>query len=114
MSRPRPAAVVPADLGWSDIGSWSTLWEVLDRDAADNAVEGSVILSDHRNSLLAPGESILTTVIGLEDVVVVSTSDAVLVTPRARAEEVKELVEQLKVQNHRAAEEHRRIYRPWG
>jgi mannose-1-phosphate guanylyltransferase / mannose-6-phosphate isomerase len=114
MERTKRAAVVPADLGWSDIGSWSTLWEVLDRDAAGNAVEGSVILSDTRNSLVRSEESILTTVIGLEDVVVVSTSDAVLVTPRARAEEVKGLVEQLKAQNHRAAVEHRRIYRPWG
>ena len=114
MERTKRAAVVPADLGWSDIGSWSTLWEVLDRDDAGNAVEGSVVLSDTRNSLVRSEESILTTVIGLEDVVVVSTSDAVLVTPRARAEEVKGLVEQLKVQNHRAAMEHRRIHRPWG
>ena len=67
-----------------------------------------------KNSLVRSDDSILTTVIGLDDVIVVSTSDAVLVVPRTRAEEVKGLVEQLKTQNHRAAVEHRRIYRPWG
>ena len=114
MERTKRAAVVPADLGWSDIGSWSAVWDVLDRDAAGNAVAGPVVLSDTRNSLLRSEESILTTVIGLEDMVVVSTADAVLVAPRARAEEVKGLVEQLKARNHPAAVEHRRIYRPWG
>lgn len=108
------AAVVRADLGWSDIGSWNAVWEVLDHDAAGNAVEGPAFLSDTRNSLVRSDDSILTTVIGLDDVIVVSTSDAVLVVPRTRAEEVKGLVEQLKTQNHRAAVEHRRIYRPWG
>jgi mannose-1-phosphate guanylyltransferase / mannose-6-phosphate isomerase len=114
MERTKHAAVVPADLGWSDIGSWSAVWDVLDHDAAGNAVEGTVFLSDTRNSLVRSDDSILTTVIGLDDVIVVSTSDAVLVVPRTRAEEVKGLVEQLKTQNHRAAVEHRRIYRPWG
>jgi mannose-1-phosphate guanylyltransferase/mannose-6-phosphate isomerase len=114
MERTKGAAVVPADLGWSDIGSWSTVWDVLDHDAAGNATAGRVVLSDTRNSLVRSEESILTTVIGLEDIVVVATSDAVLITPRARAEEVKGLVERLKAQNHPAAVEHRRIYRPWG
>jgi mannose-1-phosphate guanylyltransferase / mannose-6-phosphate isomerase len=69
---------------------------------------------DTRNSLVRSDESVLTTVIGLDDVVVVSTADAVLVSARSKAEQVKKLVEQLKAQNHRAAVEHRRIYRPWG
>jgi mannose-1-phosphate guanylyltransferase/mannose-6-phosphate isomerase len=103
MERTKRAAVVPADLGWSDIGSWSTVWDVLDHDAAGNATAGPVVLSDTRNSLVRSEESILTTVIGLEDIVVVATSDAVLITPRARAEEVKGLVERLKAQNHPAA-----------
>src|SRR5215467_5316953 len=78
MQRTKLAAVVPADLGWSDIGSWSAVWDVLDH------------------------------------VIVVSTADAVLVSTRAKAEQVKTLVEQLKAHNHRAAVEHRRVYRPWG
>jgi len=68
-------------------------------DTAGNAIEGSVCLSDTRNSVVRSEESILTTVIGLDDVIVISTSDAVLVVPRARAEDVKGLVEQLKAQN---------------
>ena len=114
MERTKLAAVVPADLGWSDIGSWDAVWDVLDHDAAGNATEGPVVVMDSRNSLVRSDESVLTTVVGLDDVIVVSTADAVLVASRDKAEQVKALVEQLKVQNHRAAVEHRRIYRPWG
>jgi mannose-1-phosphate guanylyltransferase/mannose-6-phosphate isomerase len=106
--------VVPADLGWSDIGSWSTVWEVLDHDAAGNAIDGPVVMLDSRNSLVRSEDQVLTTVVGLDDVIVVSTADAVLVAARAKAEQVKALVEELKRQNQRAAVEHRRIYRPWG
>jgi mannose-1-phosphate guanylyltransferase/mannose-6-phosphate isomerase len=114
MERTERAAVVPADLGWSDIGSWSTVWDLLDHDAAGNVTHGPVVLADTRNSLVRSEEPMLTSVIGVEDAIVVATTDAVLVTTRARAEEVKGMVEQLKAQNHRAATEHRRIYRPWG
>jgi mannose-1-phosphate guanylyltransferase / mannose-6-phosphate isomerase len=114
MERTKLAAVVPADLGWSDVGSWSAVWDVLDHDAAGNATEGPVVLLDSRNSLVRSEETVLTTVVGLDDVIVVSTADAVLVASRAKAESVKTLVERLKAQNHRAAVEHRRIYRPWG
>ena len=89
MERTKRAAVVPADIGWSDIGSWSTVWDLLDHDGAGNAIEGPAVLSDTRNSLVRSEDSILTTVIGLDDVIVISTSDAVLVTARAKAEEVK-------------------------
>ena len=114
MERTRLAAMVPADLGWSDVGSWSTVWDVLDHDLAGNATDGPVVMLDSRNSLVRSEESMLTTVVGLDDMIVVSTADAVLVTARAKAEQVKTLVEQLKANNHRAAVEHRRIYRPWG
>jgi mannose-1-phosphate guanylyltransferase/mannose-6-phosphate isomerase len=114
MERTALAAVVPADLGWSDVGSWSTVWEILDHDQAGNATDGPVVMLDSRNSLVRSEESILTTVVGLDDVIVVSTADAVLVSARAQAEQVKALVEHLKANNHRAAVEHRRIYRPWG
>jgi mannose-1-phosphate guanylyltransferase/mannose-6-phosphate isomerase len=114
MERTKRAAVVPVDIGWSDIGSWSAVWDVLDHDATGNAIEGPVCVSDTRNSLVLSDESILTSVIGVDDIIVIATSDAVLVVPRGRAEEVKGLVEQLKSQNHPAAVQHRRIYRPWG
>jgi mannose-1-phosphate guanylyltransferase / mannose-6-phosphate isomerase len=114
MERTKLAAVLPADLGWSDVGSWSTIWNVLDHDAAGNAIQGPVVTFETRNSLVRSDDSMLTAVVGLDDVVVVSTADAVLVGARSKAECVKELVQQLQAQNHRAATEHRRIYRPWG
>ncbi len=114
MERTRRAVVIPADLGWSDVGSWSAVWDILDHDGAGNAIDGPVVLADTRNSLVRSEEFVLTTVIGLDDVIVISTGDAVLVTARSKAEAVKGLVEKLKAQNHRAAIEHRRIYRPWG
>ena len=114
MERTKLAAVVPADLGWSDVGSWSAVWDVLDHDDSGNATDGPVVMLDSRNSLVRSEESVLTTVVGLDDVIVVATADAVLVASRAKAEQVKELVELLRAQNQRAAVEHRRIYRPWG
>jgi mannose-1-phosphate guanylyltransferase/mannose-6-phosphate isomerase len=114
MERTKRAAVVPADLGWSDVGSWSTVWEVLDHDAAGNAASGPVVMLDSRNSLVHSEDPMLTTVVGLDDMIVVATADAVLVASRAKAEQVKALVGELKARNHRAAVEHRRIYRPWG
>jgi mannose-1-phosphate guanylyltransferase/mannose-6-phosphate isomerase len=114
MERTRRAAVVPADLGWSDVGSWSAVWELLDRDRDGNAIEGPAVVMDTRNSLVRSDESVLTTVVGLDSVVVITTADAVLVASREKSEDVKALVEQLKSQSHRAAVEHRRIYRPWG
>jgi mannose-1-phosphate guanylyltransferase / mannose-6-phosphate isomerase len=114
MERTELAAVMPADLGWSDVGSWSSVWDVLEHDAAGNATAGPVVVLESRNSLVHSEESVLTTVVGLEDVIVVSTADAVLVTSRTKAEQVKALVDELKLQNYRAAVEHRRIYRPWG
>jgi mannose-1-phosphate guanylyltransferase/mannose-6-phosphate isomerase len=114
MERTKRAAVVPADLGWSDVGSWSAVWDVLDHDRDGNVVDGPAVLIDSHNSLVRSDESVLTTVVGLDNVVVVSTSDAVLVAANNKVEQVKALVEQLKAQNRRAATEHRRIYRPWG
>ena len=90
------------------------MWDLLDHDQAGNATEGPVVMLDSRNSLVHSEDLVLTTVVGLDDVIVVSTSDAVLVSARGKAEQVKTLVEQLKAQNHRAAVEHRRLYRPWG
>jgi mannose-1-phosphate guanylyltransferase / mannose-6-phosphate isomerase len=114
MERTERAAVVPVDLGWSDVGSWSAVWDVLDHDVEGNASMGPVVFHNSRNSLVRSEESILTAVVGLEDIIVVATPDAVLVTSRDKAEQVKGLVEQLKAQNRRQADQHLRIYRPWG
>jgi mannose-1-phosphate guanylyltransferase / mannose-6-phosphate isomerase len=114
MERTALAAVVPADMGWSDVGSWDAVWDNLERDADGNAISGHAIVLDSRNSLVRGDDSMLTALIGIDNVVVVTTGDAVLVASRDKAEKVKALVDQLKAQNRREAVEHRRIYRPWG
>jgi len=114
MERTDRAAVVPVDLGWSDVGSWSAVWDVMSHDADGNASTGSVVFHDSHNSLVRSEDAILTAVVGLEDIIVVATPDAVLVTSRDKAEQVKGLVEQLKAQNRPQADQHLRIYRPWG
>ena len=114
MERTKRAAVVPVDCGWSDVGSWNAVWHILNHDANGNAGVGPVVFYDSHNSLARADDTILTAVVGLEDVIVIAAPDAVLVTSRDKAEDVKGLVEQLKAQNRRQAAEHLRIYRPWG
>jgi mannose-1-phosphate guanylyltransferase/mannose-6-phosphate isomerase len=114
MERTKRAAVVRLDCGWSDVGSWSAVWEVLGHDADGNTSTGSVVFRDSRNSLVHSEDAMLTAVVGLDNVIVVTTPDAVLVTSRDKAEDVKELVEQLKAQNREQAVTHLRVYRPWG
>ncbi len=107
------AAVVPADIGWSDLGSWAALWEAGTKDARGNVVTGPVALVDAEGCLVR-SEGILTGVIGLKDVVIVTTDDAVLAMPRERAQDVKKLVDELRRTKRPEATEHRRVYRPWG
>jgi mannose-1-phosphate guanylyltransferase/mannose-1-phosphate guanylyltransferase/mannose-6-phosphate isomerase len=113
MERTSNAAVVPAAIGWSDIGSWTALWEISPQDGAGNATLGPVELVDARNCLIR-SEGIVTGVVGLENAIVVVTDDAVLAMHRDRAQDVKILVEQLKARGRKEATEHRRAYRPWG
>lgn len=97
MERTDSAAVVPADIGWSDVGAWSALWEIAERDAAGNAVRGDAELVDTRNTyVLSTGRKV--GVIGVEDLVVVETEDAVLVARREASQDVKTVVEALKAQ----------------
>jgi mannose-1-phosphate guanylyltransferase/mannose-1-phosphate guanylyltransferase/mannose-6-phosphate isomerase len=113
MERTQQAAVVPANIGWSDIGSWAALWEIGDKDAAGNVTQGPVELVDSRNCLVR-SEGVLAGVVGLENAVVVVTDDAVLAMHRDHAQNVKTLVEQLRARGRKEATEHRRAYRPWG
>jgi mannose-1-phosphate guanylyltransferase/mannose-6-phosphate isomerase len=113
MEKTDRAAVVEAHYRWSDIGSWDAVFDVGTRDAAGNAVQGQVVTTDAANCIIH-SEDRLTAVVGVEDLVVVSTTDAVLVIPRRRAENVRELVEKLKASKHTEATVHRRVYRPWG
>src|SRR4029077_11748534 len=89
MERTSLAAVVPADMGWSDVGSWDAVWDNLDHDSSGNAISGTVTVLDGRNNLVRSDDSILTAVIGIDNAVVIATGDAVLVASRDKAEKVK-------------------------
>jgi mannose-1-phosphate guanylyltransferase / mannose-6-phosphate isomerase len=114
LERTSIAAVLPVDFGWSDIGSWNSLWEELVHDGSGNATDGPIVLKDTHNSLVLSDETVLTAVVGMDDIVVVSTPDAVLVIPRSQSEKVKELVGALKADQRPEITEHLRVYRPWG
>ncbi|GJD41664.1 MULTISPECIES: mannose-1-phosphate guanylyltransferase/mannose-6-phosphate isomerase [Methylobacterium] len=114
MERTDRAGVLPVSFPWSDVGTWDAVWDVLPRDALGNAVRGRVELVETRGSLVHSEGEHLTAVVGLDDVVVVSTPDAVLVTSKAKAGLVKELVTQLREKAHPEADAHRRMFRPWG
>lgn len=107
------AAVIPLDAGWSDLGAWSSLWEALPRDTDGNALRGDVAVHDTRNSLVL-AEHRLVAGIGLDDVIVVETADAVLVVHKRHAEDVKRLVARLKAEGRSEHQLHRCVHRPWG
>ncbi len=107
------AAVVPCDPGWNDIGSFDALADVLGRDAADNAALGDVALIDTEDSFVISRGPLVTT-LGLRGAIVVATPDAVLVTTRAQAQDVKRVVDHLKTQGREEADGHREVHRPWG
>ncbi|RUO26260.1 mannose-1-phosphate guanylyltransferase/mannose-6-phosphate isomerase [Aliidiomarina minuta] len=113
MEKTSHAVVVPLDAGWSDVGSWSTLWEVSDKDSKGNVCEGDVMLHDSSNNYVFAEEGLVATV-GIENMVVVKTKDAVLVAKKDQVQEVKAIVEQLKREGRSEYKLHREVYRPWG
>ena len=113
MEKTDRAAVVAGNFRWSDIGSWDAIFDIATRDKSGNAIHGTVVTADSRNCVIHSTDR-LTAVLGIDDLVVVSTPDAVLVVPRARAQEVRELVTQLKESKRPEATDHRRGHRPWG
>ena len=113
MERTEKAVVLTADVGWSDVGEWSAVWRLSPRDADGNSLRGRAVAINSSNVLVRSEEQ-LAAVIGLHDVVVVATGDAVLVADRSQTDKVKKLVERLKAEGKPEATEHRRIYRPWG
>jgi mannose-1-phosphate guanylyltransferase len=113
MERTDRGAVLRLDAGWSDVGSWSALWETADRDSHGNVQRGRVISQDNRNCYLRSEHRLLVG-LGVEDLVVVATDDVVLVAHRDRAQEVKGIVGRLERAGAPESRAHRRIYRPWG
>lgn len=113
MEKTDRAVVVPLSAQWNDVGSWSALWDVMKKDPEGNASTGDVVSVDTHNCLLHSGSRLITTV-GIDNLVVVETSDAVMIVSKDRVQDVKTIVEKLKNQERTEAVLHRKVYRPWG
>jgi mannose-1-phosphate guanylyltransferase len=113
MEKTADAVMVPLDAGWSDIGSWSALWDVSPKDAHGNVFKGDVLSHASQNSYVH-AESRLVTLVGVDDLVVVETKDAVLVAHKDKVQDVKKIVEQIKNGSRQEHVNHREVYRPWG
>lgn len=112
MEKTEAAMVLPVDIGWNDVGSWSALWEVSEQDGDGNAHHGDVIAIDSRNSYAYARR--LVALVGVDDLVVVETDDAVLVAAKDKVQDVKQVVAQLKAGQRSQAALHREVHRPWG
>lgn len=113
MEKTSDAVVVPMNAGWNDVGAWSSLWEVSKKDEFGNAKVGDVLTIDSQNNYIFAETGLVATV-GVSDVIVVQTKDAVLVTNKDNAQNVKKLVQTLQADNRKEKELHREVYRPWG
>lgn len=114
MEKTEAAAVVTADFRWNDVGAWNALWDLADKDAAGNAFLGDVVAEDVAGCYLRNEDGGVVAALGLRDLCVVATGDAVFVAPRARASEVKALVERLAAEGRSEITSHPRVHRPWG
>ena len=114
MEKTDRAAVVRVSCGWSDIGSWSSLWSVAERDEADNRTEGDVIAVDTRGSFVRAAEHRLVATVGVDDLVIIDTPDATLVARKDRVQDVKAVVDRLKADGRTEHLSHRKVHRPWG
>ena len=112
MERSERVATVPCDIGWSDIGSWNAMGELTAADASGNRLEGEVLVHGAHNNYVQSPER-LTALVGVEDLIVVDTPDAVLVAHKDHAQDVKHIVSQLKKSGHDAHLMHRTVHRPW-
>lgn len=113
MEKTDKAVVVPISAGWSDVGAWSALWKICPRDDNGNVIQGDVIAEDTHNAFLVAQHRCLATV-GIDDVIVVETADAVLVVHKDKAQDVKKIVDRLKQADRDEHRVHRQVYRPWG
>ena len=113
MEKTEDAIVVPLDAGWSDVGSYSALWEVCQQDAQHNVIKGDVIAHDTNNSYIHSQNKLIAT-LGVDNLVVIDTPDAVLIANKDKVQNVKEIVNELKAQQRSESTIHREVYRPWG
>ncbi|CAK0672169.1 mannose-1-phosphate guanylyltransferase/mannose-6-phosphate isomerase [Escherichia coli] len=113
MEHTEDAVVVPMDAGWSDVGGFAALWEVLPKDSEGNVLTGDVKTIATKNTLVFNDNKLITT-IGVEDLIIVSTKDALLITHREQAQHVKSIVDKLRLENRDEVNIHQAVYRPWG
>ncbi|GAA4649085.1 mannose-1-phosphate guanyltransferase [Kistimonas scapharcae] len=113
MEKTQDAVVIPLDAGWSDVGSWSSLWDIAEKDAQGNAVQGDAMLHDTRNTYIRSEKKLVATV-GVEDLVITESDDAILIASKDRVQDVKKIVERIKAEGRTEAKLHRKVYRPWG
>ena len=113
MERTSNAAMVTLDAGWSDIGSWASVWDSAEHDDAGNSAQGDVLLDDCRNCHVHAGKR-LVSAIGLDDIVIVDTDDALLVLPKERAQDIRRIVKRLQTEDRSECSTHRQVMRPWG
>lgn len=113
MEKTSSAVVVPLDAGWNDVGSWSALWDVTNKDAHGNVLNGDVFINEV-NDCYINSEEQLVSVIGVKNLIIISTKDAVLVTDKSKVQDVKKIVEHLKANSRREYRLHRESYSPWG
>ena len=113
MEKTTAAAMLPLDVGWNDVGSWSSLWEIAPRDDKGNYIHGEAVLEDTNGCYVHSEKSIVST-IGLRDLVIIDTPDALLVADKSRTQDVSKIVQRLKLSNRKEQEQHLRNYRPWG
>lgn len=107
------AVVVPVAMEWSDVGSWDALWAISNKDAAGNAVMGDVITHDVQNSYIR-SDNQLVSILGLDNIIVIATDDAIFVANKDRVHQIKTIIDQLKLTNRPELNMHSRVYRPWG
>jgi len=105
--------MVVMDAGWSDLGSWSAIWEMTDKDTHQNAISGDVVAEETTNSIIQSHSRLVTT-FGCDNLLVIETPDAVLVGDRTKSQDVKKIFERLKVGEREERTNHRRVFRPWG
>ena len=113
MEKTKKATVIPIDVGWSDLGSWSSIWDISEKDADGNVNIGKVKAIDSKNNYMR-SENRLVVGIGLENLIVVETNDAILVANKENIQKVKNVVKELKEEGQSEGINHRKIYRPWG
>ncbi|WP_286196720.1 mannose-1-phosphate guanylyltransferase/mannose-6-phosphate isomerase [Thalassotalea sp. G20_0] len=113
MEKTTDSVVVPLDAGWTDVGSWTSLADICEKDESGNAFQGDVLLQDTRNTYVRSEKKLIATV-GVEDLIITESDDAILVAHKDRVQDVKKIVDRLKAENRIEAKLHRKVYRPWG